>query len=458
MTTQPVVANGRRSWFQMAVRPFADWVYGPPAPARMTLRVGLWAIALAVVGAIIAFLRLPPSARNVLWAEDSSVFVTGALQHRPFLSLFEPFAGYMHSVPRLTSALVVSVIPIDSVPVAIAIVACTITSICATVAFLILRSRIPSLFPRLLVWFGIITLPIGGIEANGSIANSHWYLLVALFAVLVAREQNTVTRAVACVVIAFAVTSDALALVFLPLALGRLLIAERRKDLWVPLVYFGALIIQFLVVLHSSVQPAAAKPTIFSIIRALGFRVFLTSFTGFYGSMFSWAQLHLVSIAVAGVLVVGIVVLAALNRRQLGGLATVALVGAVTMYSAEVIIRWNPQFDPETAITWGGSRYSIIPLSLLLIAFAAATEAWRKRWVTRTIVRQLAAATLAVLLVVIAVPAFTYTTRVAQESWRVEISQARHECAATGPNHELKVAGVPTNFTLDVSCVQLGFR
>ncbi|MHC5795250.1 hypothetical protein ACVXZ4_03750 [Lacisediminihabitans sp. FW035] len=457
-STGPATAGpvGHSMWLGRTARA-GDWVFGPKATLTFGWREGTLAFVLTVVGALIAFLRVPLGARNVLWAEDASVFVTSALQHRPDASLFEPYAGYMHAFPRLVTALVVGTTPIGEVPVVLTAAACVLTGVIATTVVLAFRPRLPSVLIRLTIWLGIVTLPIAGIEANGSIANSHWYLLVGLFAILITRRQNTGFLVLGGLVVAFAVLSDPLSAIFLPLVLARFVLIRKPSDGWIPTIYVVAMVIQLSVVLATTVVPAAGRPSIVEVVRTTGFRVFLAVLTGETGSVSLFLQFGLKAIAVATLVVLAIITAAVLRGKQFGGLALVSTGVAVVFFLAAAIIRWNPQYDPAVSTTWGGSRYSVVPISLLLISLGSAasawfTGAWRQRWV-----RFIAPAAFAMLVIILSVPSFGTTARTSNDSWEVGLHDARQTCATSKDSHLVQIPAEPTNFVLTASCESLDF-
>jgi len=433
------------------------WAFGPRLTPATRLREILTTIALVAIGAVISFVRIPPPARNLLWAEDASVFVGSALEHRPDAALFEPYAGYMHAFPRLITALTVSLVPLDVVPVVLTAAACVLTAVIATAAVLALRSRVPSFAIRLVVWAGIVTLPVAGIEANGSVANSHWYLLVGLFVVLITRRQDSGYLILAGLIVAFAVLSDPLSIVFVPLVIARFLSLRGLRDLWIPAIYCAALVVQLTVVLSTSVASAAGHPTLVQALRTTGFRVFLAALAGESGSVSLYLDFHAKAIALATFVVALLVVVALVRGRQLGGLALISTVAGTAFFLGAAVIRWNEQYDPFISTTWGGSRYSVVPICLLLFAFAATASTWYSAGWRVSWVRFVAPVAFAALVVALAIPAFTVTARHATTSWDSELRGARSTCATSGDAHVVKLYGAPHNFYLTATCAELGY-
>jgi hypothetical protein len=412
---------------------------------------------LTIVGAAVAFLRMPPGARNVLWAEDGAEFVTAALAHRPLGSFFEPYAGYMHAFPRVAALVATWIAPLDYVPVVVTAIACGLTGFTGALVFVLLRSRMPAVLPRLAVWVCIVALPVAGLEANGSIANSHWYLLIALFAVMLTRQKGAALIAIASVTVAFAVLSDPMAVVFLPIALLRVFGAKDKRSLWVPLVYFGSLVIQLIVAASTTTLGAATvRPVAGQLARSIGFRVFLSALGGESGSVWLYTTLGVVSLIVATLIVVALVIVVVVSQDQLGGLAVMSVVAAVLLFSVDIYIRWLGQFDPAVSVAWGSSRYSVTPTALITIALACAAALAESRWKRVGPARFAPAIVLLALVTAIAIPAFTVTYRYPASPWSTQLSIARAACQKD-PGENIMIPTVPSgpHWAVSVACGEL---
>lgn len=431
----------------------ADWTLGPrELPQRWYFVVITWA-ALTLLGAAISFLRLPPDARNVLWAEDGHIFLTRALQPGAITSVFEAWAGYLHIVPRLATIVAVQVAPLDLVPLAMTVMACLLTGTVAAGAFVLLRPRVPSIVLRGVVFVSFVALPIAGVEVNGSVANSHWYLMAGLFIAIATRQASPVTLLLATAMTLAATTSDPLALIFIPLVALRLATMRQRRDLLVPIAWITGLVIQFAVVAHSQVESSGGgTPTIVQLARATAFRVFLVAIAGKSGAAFLWEHTGIVSL-IAAVLVVTVAVAFAVRRGgQLGGLSAAGMVVAVVLYALEAWIRWFPVYDPASGIDWGGSRYSVPPNLLVIIAMAAAAGAVP---LSATRLRRLAVYGLAALMLVVAIPSFTDTSRHLAQAWTDAVTQADASCELPNPDLTVSIPTAPEGWSAEIPCAVL---
>jgi hypothetical protein len=299
-------------------------------------------IGLLILGTIVMLFRIPTGLRNALWAEDASVFVSGALGGHTAASLFVPYAGYMHAFPRLAAFLTVRFIPLTHVPYVITLIACALASFVAALVVIVSRQRIPSIYPRLVIWLALVTIPVAGIEVNGSIANSHWYLLIGLFAILVTRQQNITLIVISAVVVFFAVGSDPLSAILVPLVVVRFAALRSPRELWVPGIFVASLVMQLVVDSMTHLAAARTHPTAAELFRTVSFRDFLQTLAGESPAEYLYARFGDFALILATVVVVVIVVATVWKGRQLGGLSVIAFIASVSYLIVPAWIRWFP--------------------------------------------------------------------------------------------------------------------
>jgi hypothetical protein len=390
----------------------------------------------------------------VLWAEDARVFVTDAMGSHPFASFFMQYAGYMHLFPRTAAQITVALFPLEWAAYVITIIACGLGAAIAAYGFFALRDRMPSIAVRLTLWFGLITLPIAGIEVNGSIANSHWYLIVGLFFVLVTRQRRVAEIVVAAVIVCFAVMSDPLTGLLLPLVVVRIAGARSRRELWIPGFYVGALMVQLAVASQAHFPVAAAEPTVRMLARTTGYRVFLGAVAGQTGSQTLYAAFGLAAIVAAIALIVGIAIPTMIRPGPLAALTILSLGFAVVYFVVPAWLRWYPYMDPDTNPFWIGSRYSVVPISLVLTALAAVAFDWTTR-LSMPALRWAPTAVVAAILVVIAVPNFGNATRTEDPSWATALGDSYQTCATLAPTDTVEVNAAPQGWYALLRCDQI---
>ncbi len=131
--------------------------------------------SIAFAGATLAYFRIPGVASRTVWAEDGTLFLQEYIEQGP--GLFNPYAGYLHFLPRAVVAFVTPVFGIESYASAITISCCVIIGLVAALTFYC--SSLVTMNPVLrLCWASIPVLSApGAIETLGNVANLHWYLL-----------------------------------------------------------------------------------------------------------------------------------------------------------------------------------------------------------------------------------------------------------------------------------------
>ncbi|GIT81026.1 hypothetical protein LLS1_26950 [Leifsonia sp. LS1] len=418
-----------------------------------------WALGLFLVGAAICFARIPAAARNVLWAEDASVFVTDATKNDFFATLLTPYNGYLHFVPRVVAGLLTPTVPLDVLPLAITAAACVITAACATLIFVALRSRIPSTFVRVSVWLAVVAMPIGSVETNGNIANAHWYLLGALFAVLVTRWTSTGWAILAAAVAFFTVASDPLALVFIPLVLLHLI--DRRtglRRLIIPAAFLVGAAMQLVVIASgASLGIKAASPSVAGLARALFWRVYVAQYTGEAGSLWAFATFGTAALIVGAVVALLVVVVSIVWGRQLGGLSVISFAAAAAFFLAAVSIRWSPAYDPAIWLRWDAARYSVVPLTLMAISLGAALQTLMDR---KRVAGIVGTSVVVVGLICLVLPSWSMDARIPSPQagpWRVSLERAVERCDVPGSDDQfVRIGGVPSaGFSVRLTCEDL---
>ncbi len=181
----------------------------------------LVALATAVVAAVVAWLRLPPVARQTMWAEDGAVFVPVASASSVTTSAFEPYGGYVHLLPRLLAEAVVSTLPPEAWAVGVSVLSCGVAGLVAAGVLLCARPLVPQLPARLALAAVTVLAPLLPIEVLGNLANVHWLLLWLMPWLLIADARGPVHRWGLGVVTFVVTASEVQAAVFAPLLLWR---------------------------------------------------------------------------------------------------------------------------------------------------------------------------------------------------------------------------------------------
>ncbi len=161
----------------------------------------------------------------MVWAEGRPVYIRDA-QLDGSSSLLRSYAGYLQLVSRM-GALVLTILPLRQASIGMAVAAVVIATTVACLVYRATSGMIRSVPLRLVAPLLIVVGPAAGSENTANLVNSIWALFVAVPFLLLARTRGWIDTTVRCSVVALAVLSHALVLLFAPLALA---VALRRRD------------------------------------------------------------------------------------------------------------------------------------------------------------------------------------------------------------------------------------
>jgi hypothetical protein len=187
-----------------------------------------------------------------LWAEDGQIFLGGAANDSFPRVLFQPYAGYLHVLPRLIAE-VVTVLPVGWWAAAVCLAAAAVRAALALTVFIASagHSRNPAV--RLLLAAAIVVLPVGNLETINNLANLHWYIPIAALWLLLSRPRTRVGNVLVAVALFLLVLSSPLSLLLVPIALLRFVL-DRRRDLWPSIGVLAATAIQAVAIAHETRQ------------------------------------------------------------------------------------------------------------------------------------------------------------------------------------------------------------
>jgi hypothetical protein len=139
--------------------------------------MGSLAVGIAVLGTLLEWMRLPSVAAGTLWAEDARRFLNNAVAKGSFPALFTPYAGYLHTVPRLIAGTAVSFTPIDDWAFVMSFGSCLVAGVVAALVFVCSGAVFTGWLPRVLLAAITLLDPLAPHEVLGNTANLHWYFL-----------------------------------------------------------------------------------------------------------------------------------------------------------------------------------------------------------------------------------------------------------------------------------------
>jgi hypothetical protein len=178
-------------------------------------------LLILAFGAGISWIRLSPTTRGTLWAEDVRNFIGNAVRSGPVTPLMHPYAGYLQLLPRLIADATVAAVPVSGWALSMAAGSCVVTAACAAVVFVCSREITNEVVIRLLL-AGITLLdPLAPREVLGNTANLHWYFLWMTPWLLLYRPRSRVGGWVLGAVALLAALSEIQMVLFVPLLLWR---------------------------------------------------------------------------------------------------------------------------------------------------------------------------------------------------------------------------------------------
>lgn len=186
-----------------------------PAWIRPFVRT-LAPVVVGIAAASFAWYRLGPVTRGTGWAEDAGIFLRERLAAGPLDTLFTPYAGYLHLLPRLTVDLAVA-LPVQDYALTVAATSCAVAGAVCGGVFALARPVVPAWPLRLVLAAVPVALPIAPYEVSGSAANQHWFLLVLAPWLYAFRPRSRWTAGVLGAVALVAGLTEPQTAVFLPL-------------------------------------------------------------------------------------------------------------------------------------------------------------------------------------------------------------------------------------------------
>ena len=339
-------------------------------------------VALAVSCAVIAWLRIPVIARDTFWAEDGRTFISSAAWGGPSV-LFQPYAGYLHTVPRLVAAAVV-LLPVSWWALATTATACAITGALAVVVFVCARDLVPWLPARFFIAGLTVIAPLAPREVLGNLANLHSVFLWTLFWIVLARPHRLRAAIVLSIVAFLGAMTEIQALFLAPL----LLVRSRDRLVWVVRAGLIAGLVVQLVVTVGWPRAANTNPGVDPLSLAYGYLINAVMPLAVPQSRLGAVLASTgpaVGIAVLAVIAAGAVYVIVRGTHGQRLLAVAALSGSVLIYVASVATNPNTFYDyarlssAQLSTVWL-TRYGVVPSMLLaLVLPLAAAIAFGRR-------------------------------------------------------------------------------
>lgn len=345
---------------------FERWLRWP-----WLVRWGAW-----ILGAFtLLFVRWPQALlQPAFYFEDGQTFFLATYFGSPLETIFRPYVGYLHMVPRLVAYLE-RLVPVADAPL---VAACVVLLITAAIAAYIASDRMSALIPsRALRWIlAVVFLLMTAHDEIGTIHNVQWYLAVFLFCASLAGPARSRLAAWAERVILMIVSlTGPFSIVMAPIFIARAL-RNRSRDLrWSAVIVSGAAAVQlmFILIAHRSQQWPYAPADLAGILNARMIAEPILG-PGLYSRLTS-LQLPL-PIELLGSVALIAIVLAAVSRLP----RRPVLAAAYTGGAIAVLGMMSNQVQASAMLgPWEGERY-FVPWSMLMAAVLICAAVTGTRW------------------------------------------------------------------------------
>lgn len=393
------------------------------APAEVRRRTAPIGYVLGVA-ACLGILVITPSGRakwDAIYAEDGGRFLADALRRSWPGVLIQPYAGYMHLVPRLVAG-IAALLPIGLAPIVFTGASMLVRALLAAFVFKASENHLGGTAFRLLAAAAFVAVPAG--ETRDNTANLHWYLIAAAFWAVLWRPRSWAGSITATVVVIAAVDSDPLTLALAPLVLLRFVSLRGWRDQLVGIGYVAAAGLQLYVALDAGGlkrpgYPWTAMPGIASARVVLPLVVGRSTDAALTG---------------AGLFVAAAAIVVALTWPGLtaGPPQRTVVLGVLAVDAVLLVVMWqhagHAVRHPSRTLV-GNSRYAVTPTILLVSLVAASLSKYRFR--VRLMPALLCGAVAGVVLGTMLWGQTTSHSRTGPH-WRAEIRAARTDCRITG--------------------------
>lgn len=443
------------------------------ATAPSSSRIGrvLGAALFVVVATAIQLLRQPGQPMwRTLWAEDGAVFYEDAVRH-PFREVaLRGYAGYANVLPR-TVAAIGSHLPLESYAAFVAVVTTALVSLLALFVFYASAPLLRSPLRQGVLAGTMLVLPVLPIEVLGAICNLQWMLpLPCLLAVSlpVERGRDVIARAA---IVALAALSNPLCLVFLPIALWRLVRHVRHHavlvDAVVPLLYLAASAAQIAVIVTSK-HMSQSRPPLgrFSggVARMYGTQVTAPLLFGIRVSQSIWDVMG-AGLAAMSAAVVAAALIWKVSRS--GTPARWVISTLVAASCAVFLIEWRARAfaipRDMSRFSLPASRFDVFPTLLLLfallvpvdLAFAKPAPRGGARLADELRRSSLILVVLSAWVAVAIVPSYHVASARSVEPDFVQTVEAAERACERLPSTDHRVQIAPTRWFLSLSCKEL---
>jgi hypothetical protein len=350
-------------------------------PERASRSRGWWIAGLAAEVAAVALssslmlLRVPEMAPwQTMYNDDYGTFWREALQHPWHLLI--PTRGYVQVLPHLIAQLV-AYLPLVRAAEAMAGAGVLLGGLSALVVYRVSAAHVRCVPLRLLLASAVVLLPVAPLETIATTVAGPWFMLLALFWVILWRPRTAAGMALAAVLAFLTATSTVVVVCFAPLFALRLYALRRPREHAVTAGWLAGCLVQvpFVVSTYLGGVPNLGTQRSPDPLGFFARDVILPAF-GWHLSF--WIQ----SLAGrnGGAVIVGVVILLTLGLGMAAApgirvLLPAMLATCVISAFFSAIVSPYPSLPPAvTLAVERGSRYTMLPIFLIEAAVIVALD------------------------------------------------------------------------------------
>ena len=426
----------------------------PPATGSARWeRAGL-AAALVVLGVVLQLARIGwTGSLNALWAEDGPIFIQSAVTQGFGEAVGTEYSGYLVLVPRLIGELA-TLVPLESAAAAVSILSALLIALSGLAVWHAAAGHIPDPLLRGALVLATVLTPVGGLETIDSASYVSWYMLFAVFWILLWRPRTLAGALWGGLLVAAAVLSNPGAWFLLPVAALRALAIRDRRDATIVGAYGAASAVQLWAMLrsdHEAVEPLWSGDVWGVLLqRVVDGAVFGLRLGGEAWDLLGWPFLIALTVCVVAAFALGL-------RRSDGrarAFALVALPTALGMFVVSVYQRavGTQMLWPDGFHSGAGGRYAIVPVLLVLSAAMVIAARQSPREGGGAAWPRLAIVALVLVSTAVSYPAGDTAIR-GTPAWDDALDEAAATCKS-----EDAIAAIPTSppgFGLTLPCSEL---
>jgi hypothetical protein len=335
-------------------------------------------VAAVGLGGWLQLLRIPgPRPWTTLYWDDYGTFLVQALQH-PW-HLLTPDRGYVQVLPHLIAQLA-AYLPLSWAAWVLSGGGALLAAACALVVYHASAGHIQSRALRALLGLTIVLSPVTPLEIIDSTLGVPWYLLLALFWMVLWRPRTGAGMAVAAGVALATAASTSIAVLFAaPLAL-RLYVLRHPREHAVTAGWLAGCLVQLPFVItgytsHASPLNTAHESSLGNSLAFYARDVVLPSL----GWHMSWWLQRLAgrdgaTVIVAVILAVFFLAITVAVPRSRLLVAVTLLFGFLFAVTAATLQGYLSGAGNVTPVVEGGARYTVLPIFLIEAAIIIAAD------------------------------------------------------------------------------------